>query len=614
MTPPSTVGEEKLAAIWQEVLGLSEVGIHDNFFELGGDSILSIQIIARARQAGMQLTPRQLFEHQSIAGLAAVAVTTSESGEVEGQTGLLRAPQEELTGRVELTPIQEWFFRLKLEAREHFNQSLMVACPEEFEAGLLPTIITELLAHHDALRGRFECVGGRWQQRLVSMEEAGVEECLVVVDLSGEREEEIGGRISEEAERWQRSLDLGRGPMCRFVYYERGGGRRGRLLIIIHHLVVDGVSWRILLEDLWQLYRQMRGGERLGLGAKTNSVQQWGEYLRRVGNSGVLQGEVEYWREQSVGESRGLVVDDDAGSNLQREAEVVQRGLSRERTRELVQEVPGVYGTQIQEVLLTALVMAWGRWSGRATVKVEVEGHGREWLAEGPPGARAATSGAGEMAGEIAGEIDVTRTIGWFTTIYPVRLKVKEGSDAGGAIKQVKEQLRRVPGRGLGYGVLKYLSEDEELREELEKNEGAGVLFNYLGQFEVRGGESRRRRQDRRERGEGNSEEEREAGFEVTGESSGAGRDEGGERHHELVINAVIAGGRLQLEWEYSARRLRKARVEEMARDYEQELLKLIDHCVREDAGGYTPSDFFLGDLPQEELDRAVMEVDFESR
>jgi microcystin synthetase protein McyA len=437
-----------------------------------------------------------------------------------------------------------------------------------------------------------------------------------MVDLSGVSEEELLERISQEADQWQRTLNLDAGPLCRFVYFECGEGRSNRLLIVIHHLVIDGVSWRIVLEDLWQLYQQAKAGERLELAAKTNTVQQWGEYLERLAGEGAFKGEMEYWLgavEERGEEVRRMPVDNREGSNLQADVGVVQRALSRERTRELVQEVPGVYGTQIQEVLLTALEQAWRRWSGRGgEVLVEVEGHGREWVEEERQEAGAGgegETGDGRAQSRGGAEIDVTRTVGWFTTIYPVRLRVRERSHAGEAIKEVKEQMRRVPRGGLGYGVLRYLSEEEEVRAKMEAVGGAEVLFNYLGQFEDRAGSGNKAEESAEGRVEGSVE-----GFELTGESSGAGRDEEGERHHVLVINAVIAGGRLQMEWEYSMGRQRRERVEEMAREYEEELEKLIEHCVGEDAGGYTPSDFFLADLPQDELDKAVLEVDFESR
>ncbi|HYP21929.1 MAG TPA: condensation domain-containing protein, partial [Chloroflexia bacterium] len=402
--------EAQLVEIWREVLGRERVRIDDNFFELGGDSILSIQIIARANRAGLHLMPRQLFQHPTVAGLAAVAGTAqaalSEQGEVSGE-----AP---------LTPIQRWFFEQELAVPSHYNQSLLLKTQRRLKVDALRAAVRGLLRQHDALRLRFERVEGRWRQWHAPLSEEMVEQSCTVIDLSDVKAEELGAAITAAAEEVQRSLDLQRGPMLRVVWMETGAGQsgaaqEGRLLIVAHHLVVDGVSWRVLLEDLERAYEQAKRGEAVELGEKPSSYREWAKALVAEAERGLGAVEEEYWTEVARAEvaqipGEGAV----AGGGEERNARRVEVGLSAERTRELLQEVPAAYNTQINDVLVTALARTLSWWTasahlsdsregigkreasahnnGRegvqeaqrsAAVLVEMEGHGREEVGQG---------------------------------------------------------------------------------------------------------------------------------------------------------------------------------------------------------------------------------------
>ena len=261
-------------------------------------------------------------------------------------------------------------------------------------------------------------------------------------------------RLEAETQAVQESLDLGKGPVCRVVWFEMGAGQASRILLVIHHLVVDGVSWRILLEDLQRGCQQVKGGQRLDFPAKTTSFQQWAQKLGAYAGTEQVGRELEYWS-GSVGVER-LPVDHEGAEDVVEEGRTVMVWLSEEETRGLLQEVPGKYHTEINDVLLTVLVEAFSRWTGRERLVLDLEGHGREE--------------------EIIGGVDVTRTVGWFTTMYPVVLKWEGEQGIGGAIKSVKEQLRAVPRRGIGYGLLKYVRGEQALRE----GAGAQVVFNYF--------------------------------------------------------------------------------------------------------------------------------------
>src|ERR1043166_2075320 len=393
---PRNAVEEELCRIWSAVLKVERVGIEDNFFELGGDSILSIQIIARAAQAGLQLTPRQLFEQQTIRALA----------EVVGSREGVQAEQGLVSGSVALTPIQHYFFEQELVERDHYNQALLLELPAETDVELVREVMKRLVLRHDALRLRFEQQQGEWRQSYAGAE-AAEPDYFEVVDLSGvaERSRELTRRCSE----MQQRLNISTGPLLRVGYFELGDGERKRLLLAIHHLAIDGVSWRILVEELQAGYAALARGVEPEWGAKTSSYQQWAaalvEYAQRVEAE-----QAQYW-EGVWDEATGRVPRELEGANTIHSEASVRVSLSAEETRALLQEVAGVYHTQINDVLLTALGRVLGEWVGSERVIVGLEGHGREQ--------------------EEIGGVDVTQTVGWFTTLYPAVVEVRRGSEVG---------------------------------------------------------------------------------------------------------------------------------------------------------------------------------------
>jgi len=533
---PSTAIEKIMAEIWAQVLGLEQVGIDDNFFELGGDSILSIQVISKANQAGFRITPKQLFQHQTIAQLAAVADTA-------------HIPQSEqglIIGEVPLTPIQHWFFEQNLSDPHHWNQAVLLELRQPLEPALIESVLQELLKHHDALRLRFARGESGWQQELANPDEVAPFTCI---DLSSLPPEEREAAFQTAATQLQASLNLSEGPLLRAALFDLGKHQPNRLLLAIHHLAVDGVSWRILIEDFQTAYGQISRDETVALPPKTTSFKQWAERLHEWARSPELQGEFDYWFALSHQPTSPLPIDFPTAANLVASEKTVSVALSVEETKLLLQEVPAAYRTQINDVLLTALAQAFERWTGNNSLLLDLEGHGREDIFEG---------------------VDLSRTIGWFTAVFPVLLNLDKPSDLGAALKSVKEQLRAVPNRGLGCGVLRYLN--REIAEKLHKLPRAEVNFNYLGQFDQVLPQS--------------------SLLMLSSDPSGPIRSPRGNRRYLLEINGFIASSKLQLDWTYSENIHRRESIENLATDFIESLRSLIQYCQSPDAGGCTPSDF----------------------
>jgi non-ribosomal peptide synthase protein (TIGR01720 family) len=547
---PRTEAEEVLCAIWQEVLGVEQVGVEENFFELGGDSILSIQVVSRAARRGLRLKPRQLFQHQTIASLAAVAQPAAAV--------LTRAAGPVLEGEAPLTPIQRWFFERVRERRAHWNQALLLEVPG-VQAEVLAAALRIVRRQHPALGLSFQQGPSGWRQSLRVGAESEV--LLTEVDLSSLPSGQRSGELERVAEQAQQSLELERGRVLRALLFRGVEGEGLRLLVVIHHLVVDGVSWRVLLEDWQSAYEQLQSGRVAGaveLQGEATTFVEWARRLKEFGQSAEVRAEAGYW-EAVAGSDWQLPLDHEGGGNQEGDAAQVTVQLTAAETEALLREVPGAYRTEVNDALLTALGRTLWRWTGERQAVVELEGHGRE---------------------EFAADLDVSRTVGWFTTLYPVQLEV--GGEIGEDLKGVKERLRRVPRRGLGYGLWRYGAQRDEAV-------GGQLVFNYLGQLDnaVRG----------------------ESMFRPAQESAGASVWRGGERSHVLVVNASVMGGQLSVSWSYSRQLHRRETITQLGQWLVAELRDLIAHCRQQGVGGFTPSDFPAAPLSQAELDEFLTSV-----
>ena len=340
------------------------------------------------------------------------------------------------------------------------------------------------------------------------------------------------------------------------------------MLIIIHHLVVDGVSWRILLEDLLTAYTQLSQGKEITLPPKTTSFKHWAERLKEYAKSEMPKEELSYWLSQSTTLVHRLAIDNPDGTNIIASSQNVSVYLNVEETQALLKKVPPVYNTHINDLLLAALLQALSQWTGKNSLLIDLEGHGRE---------------------ELFDDVDTSRTVGWFTTIFPVSLNLEESNNHGNILRSVKEQLRRIPNHGIGYGLLRYMKEDIEIAEKLRELPQAEISFNYLGQFDQVLPEP--------------------SPFVPAKESMGSTVSPFGNRRYLLEINCGVIEGQLQIVWTYSENIHRQVTIENLAKKYLDSLRELIDHCLSENAGGYTPSDFPEANLTQKELDQIMIEL-----
>ncbi|MER7482180.1 amino acid adenylation domain-containing protein [Streptomyces sp. NPDC126510] len=518
---PRDETEETLAAIWAGLLGLEKVSIHDNFFELGGDSILSIQLISQARQAGLHLTSKQMFVHQTIAELASALRRADADAPATGG----RAP--EASGRVELTPIQRWFFAEHRAQPDQYAMSVHVALAPDTEPAVLERALAAVVDHHDALRMRYTDDGaGGWVQEYG--ERPG--ELLSVRDLTA-----VAGwerALDDAALEVQRALDLRAGTLVRGVFLRMPDGAPPRLFLAVHHLVMDGVSWRVVLADLSTAYAQLAEGRAVDLGRKTSSYQQWAWHLTAHVRSGGLDHETAYWR-KAVSGTMDIPCDGSAASTYG-EVAVESSVLDRSATEALLQRAPGAFRTRINDVLLAALGRVLRDWAG-TPVTIALEGHGRE---------------------ELFDDVDLSRTVGWFTTIHPVVLDVPEGPWEA-ALKAVKKTLRKLPGRGLGYGALRYLSEPgSAAHTALAAAPHPRISFNYLGQWDGAAGSD---------------------GGLIRDWLDGLGADQapGEARPHLIDVVAAVSDGELRVDWLYAPSTHTPTTVRRLADDFHMALRQI---------------------------------------
>ncbi|WP_337661786.1 non-ribosomal peptide synthetase [Actinoalloteichus sp. AHMU CJ021] len=550
---PRTDTEKVLCEVWAEVLRLDRVGVTDNFFELGGDSILSIQVVSKARAAGVVFTSRELFQRQTIAALA------SGLSSPDGEPGTVGAEQGRVSGAFPMTPVLEWFTTTHPVGPEHFNLSAGFTLPPDTDLAVVRRAVGAVVEHHDALRMVLRREGKRWTP--VVLPEVDLDEVIQVVDLPAVEADQVWQRAVVAA---QAGLDLQRGPLSRVLLGRGAGGDRLRVVWVAHHVLVDGVSWRILREDLTTAYHQAVTGRPVDLGVKTTAFPHWAQALREHTRAGGFTDQLHYWR-QAIPTSQDLrlpvdVAEGDHSVGAQDRVRVV---LDQTTTRELLQDVPGVYRTRIDEVLLTGLARTVRRWTGWPRVPVTVEGHGRE---------------------EVLPGVEVSRTVGWFTSIYPVTVELSPRGEWAGDVLAVKEQLRGVPDRGIGYGALRYLTGGGSPDSGLDTDREPRISLNYLGQFDT-----------------------------TTGEQEWIGDwrlNPGGEHHpgetrtHLLEVVAQVRNGRLEIDWWYSPGLHHEDTVHGLAESFLTELSGFVAHCRQPGAGGVSPSDFPLVALDQDTVTR----------
>ncbi len=457
---PISEQQQQLCDIWQTLLGLEQVGIEDNFFESGGDSIVSVQLVSRARKAGMSFTVRQLFEYQTIARLTPHIKMVHQRKEV---------PQRAVTGGITLSPVQAHFFARQLTECHHYNQSVLLHVPAEFSPSWLNQLVKALYQRHDGLRLCFENHGGIWSgwHRPVqenTLEEAVFSEQLPDSDCSVQNE-----TLYQRSAHYHQSFDLTNGPLFKAVLFKRQPGERQTLLLVAHHLIVDGVSWRILLSDLQQGIEQLNQSRAVKLADKTSSYQQWTAMLESNAERLVNDCETDWWCQQLLLANQAIhpwLAKHElasAESVVSEEVHQLTFNLSGTHTQSLTGQANRLYRTTTNELILAALLYASHEVNQQESLALYMEGHGRD---------------------ELCPELDVSETVGWFTSIYPFVMSAPLGSEAGDVVKYVKDQFRQIPGNGIGYGLLRFMLRDPDVITLSKDNAYQRIVFNNLGQFD----------------------------------------------------------------------------------------------------------------------------------
>ncbi len=555
--PPQTEKERILADIWCEVLDLPQAGLDDNFFSLGGDSILTIHVVTKARARGLKFTPKQLFLHPTLRSLAHEAEQVSDGqGSQQGQGSV--------EGTCPLTPIQHWFFDQQLADQDHYNQAFLFECNEPLERDLVERTLRHIVAQHDTLRLRFHKVSSTWVQSFQDAKSAYVVEEIFV---SESQEPARGALITQHAAACQGQLNIHEGPLIMAALFRLGKDEPERLLLAIHHLAVDGVSWQILMEDFEHTYGALRAGKKPTLPPKTSSFKAWAEALTEYAKTDGLHQELPHW--SATESTTRLPVDyGEPRDNTEASLGTVTVSLSKEKTEALLKDVPSAFQTHINDVLLLALLQALQAWTGQESIGIDLEGHGREDLFE---------------------HIDLSRTLGWFTTIFPVKLSYKKGRQHDRslarreALKAVKEQLRKIPKKGLGHGVLTHLAPRRAATTRLSALSRPELVFNYLGQFDQVVARSQM--------------------FRFAKESTGPWHSPRAQRKYPLEVLAVIKNKELVVEWGYSRNIHKPETIKRVAEDFLTHLKAIIEDCTGDAPRGFTPSDFPLAKLDQRAID-----------
>ncbi|CVN45624.1 putative non-ribosomal peptide sythetase [Streptococcus pneumoniae] len=533
--------EALLCGIWEDVLGVSQVGIHDQFFFLGGDSIKGIQMASRLTQEGWKLDMKLLFQYPTIAELRPY---------IE-EADLLTADQSVVEGEVILTPIQRWFFERNFDHQHHWNLSMMLHAPKGFDLAVTEQVLQKLLSHHDALRMVFR----QEHDDMLQYNQRELTEPFSIISCDVSKAQDVKQAISTYANEYQRQLNLEKGPLMKVICFHTENG--DHLLIITHHLVIDGVSCRILLEDFMSLYHQAEKGETMVLPPKTHSFKEWAEAIERYAQSQLLKNQKEYWAAIENRPFTTLPVDHEVKERKVADTKAVKMQLTEAETEHLLTNIHLPYTTEMNDILLCALGLAVQEWTGQSHVHVQLEGHGREDILSG---------------------LDISRTVGWFTSMYPVVLEAKPNQTIADAIKGTKEMLRRVPNKGIGYGILRYMTPSEPSVKHVQPE----ISLNYLGQID------------------------QEVTTELFGPSTydmGRQASPESEAVYKLNLSGLVQHNQFILSCSYCASEYEEQTIQQFIALLKEKIRSIITHCLAHQEREFTPSDFSAADLEMDEMD-----------
>ncbi|HEU5377791.1 MAG TPA: amino acid adenylation domain-containing protein [Ktedonobacteraceae bacterium] len=520
---PRNLKEEVLATIWSQILGIDQVGIHDNFFELGGDSLLAVRVVARVNQAGYALSVQQIFQHQTIAELTTVLGTSN-----------ILAEQGPVTGVTHFSPVQHWFLGLQTPNRHYHGITVQLefVAPPKLEA--LRETLQFILQYHDALRLRLVQVDGAWQQII---DAPGREISLEQLDLSQVPEDQLDDVFQRAVVTFQTSFDLAKGPLFKAMAVDFGTRRPQSLVLACHYIPADLETWHILMTDIDWAYQQALGGQGIAFPPKTTAFQQFTERLSAFAQSEEVAQEQTYWLSEARRQVPPLPLDFPGQHNTVISRGVVPCELSKEETQILYRDVLKAVNIQIDSVLLAAMVDAFEAWTGTRLLLVNALGHGR---------------------GNLFPDIDLSRTVGWISTLFPMLVDLAGVCSIDEELRAVNAQLRSVPRQGVGYGLLRYLKEDRALVQQFKDFPQAQVFFNFTG---VRSYEFEQ--------------------FRFVRPFGGFQNDLQADRPYLIALECGTIEGQLRLKWEYSSNIHRRETVEQLAQRTMERLQAIVRHYTK---------------------------------
>jgi len=535
--PTNDTDEQRIARAWQKYLDATDISISDTYFGLGGDSITAIQISAELHTQGIAISPQQIIDNQTIAAQARAARTQV----------LTRAQPHRGTPRsAPLTPIQQWFFEQRFPQPHHWNQAVLFDVQDQLEPELLAEALRRLVLHHDALHLRFQQTDDTWEQIAQDMPPVISVRGIHVGGLNAQEQDVAYARDTAAA---QTGLNLWTGPLINGTLFDVGSAHSSKLLLVAHHAVIDGVSWRLLIDDLQRTYEQLRLRMPTRLPNKTTPFQEWSIILHRLAGQHFFADELPYWRNMIGQVTSGLLPRDGggaAGSNLEGSTATIWCTLTHDDTNLLLRRLSS--SARVHDILLCALARAVCRWATVPSFLVDIEGHGREHLIDG---------------------IDLTRTIGWFTAQFPHVLQARRNEPFDATLAVTRTMLERVPRRGIGFGALRYLGPHNSVHDEMALWPQADICFNYYGQFSQIASST--------------------LGWTPSAILPSATRDPGSQRSHALRLTSRIIDNRLQLEWAYSRNVHQDATMTQLVHLYVDELLAyLVDTTPKSASVGIT--------------------------
>lgn len=534
-----TLAEKELVKVVEEILGVENISINDNYYQLGGDSIKAIQISSKLKNLGLNIKVKDILAYDSIGEIAAA---------IEKNEEMVSISQEESQGEIENTPIIEWFFNEKFENENLYNQYVLLEYNEILDANKVIKAINKLVKHHDALRVNYN----RKSKKLhYNDKHLNAMEAFTYINLKKFHYDEQSRKIKNLIENANVNFDIENSILFNVTMFELDE-KKQVLLFTAHHLVVDGVSWRVILNDFVTLLNQLEKGDEISLPMKTHSLKEWADELINYSKKD-FENEIPYWNNTSNSNFE-YPIDFNKGKDLVKTSHELKSSLYEDTLNSLAKAVNEIYSMELNEILTIALVLTINNITKKSDVIIELERHGRE---------------------NISNTIDISRTVGWFTSMFPAYFKV-ESNDIEKNIKSLKEQLRSIPNQGFNYGTLRFLKKQvNELQNKL-------VRFNYLGDLDNIVDKER---------------------LKLSSIEFGLHSDEENSLTALIDIVAMKVNKELKVNITYSKNKFNEETIKELIDTYIGTLKLIEEKCMNKDVKEFTPSDFDAVDISQEDLD-----------